>query len=111
MPGYKHFCRYCNQLIEPDSNVCPLCGKVNPLGPSRCPKCRNPIQKTWKHCSHCGLTLAVVCPKCRRTSFLGDYCDHCDARLVVICRNPKCRAEQPPIGDVCVRCSQPLPKS
>lgn len=33
MPEYKHSCRYCDKLIPPESNVCPLCGKVDPVGP------------------------------------------------------------------------------
>lgn len=108
MPGYKHPCRYCGKLIEAEANVCPFCGKVNPLGPLRCPKCRNPIQKGWKKCSNCGLSLEVDCPKCGKMTFFGDYCEHCDARLVVVCQNSKCKMEQPPIGDKCIRCGKPL---
>ncbi|MCL5986789.1 MAG: zinc ribbon domain-containing protein [Actinobacteria bacterium] len=59
MPGYKHPCRYCDKLIEPDTNVCPFCGKVNPLGPLRCPVCQNPIQKEWNSCENCGKPLKV----------------------------------------------------
>jgi len=108
MSGYKHLCRYCNKLIPSESNVCPLCGKVNPLGPMRCPKCKNPIQKDWKKCNNCGLSLEIVCPKCGKTTFFGDYCDNCDTRLVVICPNPKCKTEQPPIGDKCIKCGKLL---
>jgi len=107
MPGYKHPCRYCNQLVPPDANVCPLCGKVNPLG-LRCPKCRSPIKQAWKNCSNCGLLLEVACPKCGRTTFFGDYCQNCEARLTVFCPNPKCRAEQPPLGGNCLKCGKPL---
>ena len=108
MPGYKHPCNYCNELIETDSNVCPMCGKVNPLGPLRCPRCRNPIEKAFKKCSQCGLVLEVACPACAKISFFGDYCDHCAGRLTVICPNPKCKAEQPPLGDKCIKCNKPL---
>ncbi|MGQ9604524.1 MAG: double zinc ribbon domain-containing protein [bacterium] len=80
----------------------------NPLGPLRCPKCRNPIQKDWKKCSNCDLSLEVACPKCGKTTFFGDYCEHCDARLVVACPNPKCKTEQPPNGDKCIKCGKPL---
>ncbi len=106
MPGYKHPCRYCDQLIPSDANVCPFCGKVNPLGPLRCPKCRNPIQKDYKACSNCGLILEIACPKCGETTFFGDYCEHCEASLVVVC--PKCKKEQPPVGEKCIKCGKPL---
>lgn len=108
MPGYKHPCRYCNKLVPPESNVCPFCGKINPSGPLRCPKCRNPIQKDWGTCSICGLALKVTCPKCNKPTFFGDYCERCGARLVVVCPNPKCKTEQPPISDKCVKCGKPL---
>lgn len=110
MPGYKHSCKYCSKLIERDSNVCPFCSKVNPVGPLRCPKCRNPVQKNYKSCSNCGLSLEINCPKCGKITFFGDYCEHCDARLVVICQNPKCKTEQPPISDKCVKCGKLLKK-
>ncbi|MEK6692628.1 MAG: hypothetical protein AABY44_04290 [Nitrospirota bacterium] len=105
MPGYKHPCRYCYKLVPPESNVCPFCGKINPLS-LRCAECKNPVEKGWKSCSHCGLSLEVNCPKCGKTTFFGDYCEHCDARLVVVC--PKCKTEQPPIGEKCIKCNKPL---
>lgn len=108
MPGYKHPCRYCDGLVSEDSNVCPLCGKVNPVGPLRCPKCHSPIEKGWTKCGHCGLGLQIACPQCGKLTFFGDYCDKCNARLVVVCPNPKCRTEQPPIGPNCVKCGKPL---
>jgi len=44
MSGYKQSCRYCDKLVEADANVCPFCGKVNPIGDLRCQKCRAPIK-------------------------------------------------------------------
>ncbi|MFA5771543.1 MAG: zinc ribbon domain-containing protein [Thermoplasmata archaeon] len=108
MPGYKHLCRYCDKLIPPDSNVCPLCGKINPHGELRCPKCRNPIQKDWKKCNHCGLSLEIACIKCGKITFFGDYCEHCNVRLAVVCPNKKCKTEQPPIGEKCLKCGKAL---
>ncbi len=108
MPGYKHPCRYCDNLVESDANVCPFCGKVNPVGPLRCPKCRNPIERTHKNCSHCGLLLEINCPYCNKKTFFGDYCEHCDKRLIVVCKNPKCKEEQPPISENCIKCGKPL---
>lgn len=107
MVGYKHPCRYCDNLVPTDAQVCPMCGKVNPTGPLRCPNCRSPIRRNWKVCSHCGLGLHVKCPKCRRSTFLGDYCTHCDARLAVECPNGKCNIQQPP-GDFCNKCGTSL---
>ena len=108
MPGYKHPCRYCDKLIPPGSAVCPICGKVNPLGPLRCPKCMTQIEKGWKKCGHCGLSLEITCPKCGKVNFFGDYCEYCKARLTVICPNRKCKTEQTPIGDKCIKCGKSL---
>ncbi|HEX3049004.1 MAG TPA: zinc ribbon domain-containing protein [Bacillota bacterium] len=106
MPGYQHPCRYCDQLIPPDSNTCPLCGKVNPLGPLRCQKCRVPIQKGWKSCPGCGLTLETNCPHCGEKTFFGDYCDHCGKELKITC--PKCGTKQAPLSECCLQCKKPL---
>ena len=108
MPGYKHQCNYCGKLIEKDANLCPYCGKVNPLGPMRCPKCRNPIQKDYIVCSNCGLNLKIICPFCGKETFFGDYCDNCNKRLLVICSDTKCKTEQPPLGNTCIKCGKPL---
>jgi predicted amidophosphoribosyltransferase len=106
MLGYKQPCRYCERLIPPESKICPLCGKVNPLGPLRCPRCRNPVRKDYVVCNNCGLSLKVNCPTCGEITFFEDYCEHCGARLVVVC--PRCGKEQPPIGDKCNKCGRPL---
>lgn len=108
MPGYKHPCRYCGKLVSADNNVCPFCGKVNPVGPLRCPKCRFPIEIGQVACGHCGLSLQLVCPFCAKPTFFGDYCQNCNHRLVVVCPNAKCKLEQPPIGEKCIKCSKPL---
>jgi ribosomal protein L40E len=108
MAGYKQPCRYCSELIAPESNVCPICGRVSPLGSPRCPKCRNPVQEGWVACSHCGLTLKTTCPQCGNETFFGDYCQSCDARLMVVCPHRKCGAEQPPLADTCIKCGKPM---
>jgi len=108
MPGYKHPCRYCGALVSSDDNMCPQCGRVNPTGPLRCPKCRNPVKDGHKVCSSCGQKLELECPYCKQVTFFGDYCKHCGQRLTVICPNKKCGAEQPPIGDKCIKCGKPL---
>jgi len=81
MPGYKLPCRYCDKLVPPDSAVCPFCAKVNPTGPLRCPKCRTPVQKDFKACSNCGLSLEVACPDCGKITFFGDYCQNCGHQI------------------------------
>jgi len=108
MPGYKHQCIYCGKLIENDAKYCPYCAKVNPLGPLRCPRCRNPITKEYKVCANCGLNLIIICPKCKKETFFGDYCDNCNERLLVVCKNPKCKEEQPPVQSNCIKCGKPL---
>jgi hypothetical protein len=110
MPGYKHPCRYCDTLVSEDARVCPACGKINPVGTLRCPKCKSPVEKGWKKCSNCGLVLELTCAKCGKTTFFGDYCENCGSVLSVVCPNPKCKLEQPPIGDKCVKCGRPLKK-
>ncbi len=106
--GYKQPWRYCNALLPPNSKVCPVCEKINPVDQVRCPNCRNPIKKAWKACSNCGLVLELTCPECGETTFAGDYCDHCEARLTVRCTNDNCGVEQPPISDHCISCGKAL---
>lgn len=107
MPGYKLPCRYCGKVIPPQSNVCPICGKANPIF-LRCPRCKDLIEKGWVNCPSCGLSLKVTCPKCKAETFFGDYCEKCGSPLTIVCPNPKCRFEQPPIGDKCVKCGKTL---
>lgn len=108
MPGYMQPCRYCNQLVDPDSNTCPACGKINPVGPMRCPKCRNPIQKGWVSCSNCGLSLKTVCTGCGKETFFGDHCDHCGAELKTVC--PHCGFKQSPLNPKCEKCGKEIEK-
>jgi hypothetical protein len=106
--GYKHPCKYCGEMVSPDAAICPLCGKEGPLGPDRCPKCHDPIEKKWKVCSHCGLNLRIVCPFCGKVTFFGNYCEDCGKKLMVNC--PYCQFEQPPVSDKCIKCGKPLEK-
>ena len=106
MIGYKHPCRYCDKLIAAESNTCPFCGKINPLGPLMCPKCKSPVHKDWIKCGSCGQALRIVCPMCGKETFFGDYCDKCDARIQVRCR--KCHKEQSPVSDKCIYCGKVL---
>lgn len=108
MVGYQKPCKYCDQLVPPDSRVCPICAKVNPLGPARCPACRSPVRRGWQRCSHCGLDLRVKCPFCREDTFLGDYCDACGEFLETNCPHPKCGAAQPLGTRTCRECGRPM---
>jgi len=104
--GYKQPCRYCNEFVDSDSDVCPFCGRYNPVGPLRCPRCRSPIMRTFKVCSSCGQSLQVECPDCGRNTFFGDHCNFCGSRLVIKCEN--CRTEQPPVSDICIDCGKKI---
>ena len=106
--GYKHSCKYCEKLITPNSITFPFCEKTNPLGPERCPRCHEPIEKDWKVCAKCKQSLRIVCPYCEKITFFGDHCEDCGERLLVKC--PSCGQEQPPIGDNCMKCNKPLKK-
>jgi len=106
MSTYKKPCEYCGELVPPDANVCPFCGRSTPSGPPRCPKCRSPVDRKWKLCSNCGLSLAINCPKCGKPTFYGDYCDSCATKLTVTCSN--CKTEQPILNDACVKCKKNL---
>lgn len=101
-------CRYCDQLVPPDSSACPMCGKWNPVDELRCPKCRSPVKEGWKACSRCGTSLEVICPTCGKATFFGDHCSACGARLMVKCPHRKCGHEQPPLGPNCIKCGKPL---
>ncbi len=107
MVGYKHPCRYCDELVPNDARVCPFCGKADPAGPLRCPQCRSPVEKNWLACSHCGQQLQDTCTACGKKTPLEAACVHCKASLTVICPNKKCKHSQPQ-ADVCIKCGTPL---
>ncbi|MBD3206358.1 hypothetical protein GF319_08445 [Candidatus Bathyarchaeota archaeon] len=103
---YKQPCRYCDEPVDSNSHLCPLCGKYNPVGPLRCPLCRSPIMRTFKVCGSCGQSLQVECPSCGRSTFFGEHCDFCGGRLVIRCEI--CGKEQPPVRDICNKCGRKL---
>lgn len=89
MPGYKHPCRNCGKLVENDTNFCPFCGRISPVGSLRCVKCASPIEYGWKVCSHCGLELQTLCPKCGKTTFFSGQCEFCGTTLTYTDPNAK----------------------
>lgn len=105
--GPRQPCKYCGKIISPNSNLCQFCGKVSPLGPLRCPKCRNPVAQTAATCGGCGLAMKIFCIFCGKKTSFGDYCDKCKQRLLVVC--PECQREQPPIGERCIKCGKKFP--
>ncbi|MDP4090714.1 MAG: hypothetical protein Q8930_15800 [Bacillota bacterium] len=107
MPSYKKPCLYCDRFISSDANVCPYCGRRNPII-LRCPRCSNPIEKEYQNCDYCGLVLRTICPVCKKDTFFADYCEHCGASLKIMCPNPKCREEQFPFENKCKRCGKKL---
>jgi Double zinc ribbon len=108
MASYKHPCKYCGKLIERDSNFCPFCAQENPLGPMRCPLCRNPVEDGAKICGHCGFSVWSVCKNCGKETFVGDNCKKCGALMTIVCPNPKCRIEQSPTNKKCIKCGELL---
>jgi len=107
MPGYKQPCRHCGKLVDQESNLCPFCGKKNPIF-LRCAQCKNPIQQGWKVCTNCGLNLEVKCPKCGQLTIFTDFCDYCGAGFTVICSGKRCKTEQPFIYEKCIKCNKKL---
>jgi hypothetical protein len=101
-------CRYCDEMAPADCNVCPSCGKWNPAGELRCPRCRFPVREVHRTCAGCGQKLEVACPSCGLPTFFGDHCGQCGARLTVRCLQKKCGFEQPPLGDMCSKCGRPI---
>jgi hypothetical protein len=47
----------------------PFCGKVNPIGPQRYPKCPNPLEMGQIKCSNCCLSLQINCLNCGKPPF------------------------------------------
>ncbi len=106
MPGYKRACRFCGQLVDEDSVVCPFCTRAHPLVPV-CPYCVAPIDLAWTVCNSCKKPLTVACPKC--TSPVGpdtDVCEKCHA--VVRYRCPACAVVVVLDAKKCGRCGAKL---
>ncbi len=106
MPGYKQACRFCGQLVDENSNVCPFCGRAHPLH-AVCPNCVAPIQSGWTVCNTCGKPLVIPCPHCGAP--VGpdtDVCEKC--RTVIRYRCPACAAIVSAGAKRCDRCGAKL---
>jgi len=106
MADYMHPCVYCEELIPSESQICPLCGKSEPLGLLRCASCKAPVEAGSKSCPQCGESLEMACIRCGEQTFVGQYCEHCGGELEVVCGN--CQTRQPLGGKACKVCGKPL---
>ena len=109
MASYKQPCMHCGQLIESDSRLCPICGRMSPFG-YLCPECLRPIQPGQQLCSGCATPLYVACPHCGQTTFVKENCDHCSGSLMIICENPRCGALQFFRNEKCTACGKKMKK-
>jgi predicted amidophosphoribosyltransferase len=106
MPGYKRPCRFCGNLVDENSTVCPFCTRAHPLQ-MVCPYCMAPIQATWTVCNSCTKPLNIPCPRCGAA--VGpdlDVCEKCQS--VVRYRCPACAAVVAPDSKRCARCGTKL---
>lgn len=110
MATYKKACARCGQLIPGDAQFCPHCQNADPFH-LRCPKCRQPIEESWKICSSCGIRLRAVCPSCGKETPTAPQCAHCGAPVLVQCPNKRCSEVQILTKDnKCARCEKRLIK-
>jgi predicted amidophosphoribosyltransferase len=108
MATYKKACAKCGELIPGDAQFCPFCENADPFV-LRCPKCRQPIQDSWKICSGCGIRLKPACAACGKETPLAPKCAHCGAPVLVRCRNAKCNETQVyTSANQCGKCGKPL---
>jgi predicted amidophosphoribosyltransferase len=106
MTGYKHPCRFCGNLVEESSTVCPFCARPHPLQ-MVCPYCMAPISAGWTVCNKCGKPLVIPCPKCGNP--VGPDVDTCEkCHQVVRFRCPTCAAVIAPGAKRCDRCGAKL---
>jgi RNA polymerase subunit RPABC4/transcription elongation factor Spt4 len=106
MPGYKRPCRFCGNLVEENSAVCPFCARAHPLQ-MVCPYCFAPIAADWTVCNQCRRPLIVACPKCGNpVGPDSDVCEKC--RTVIRYRCPACAAVVPLGEKKCPRCNAKL---
>lgn len=106
MVGYKKPCRFCGNLVEELSVMCPFCGRAHPLQ-AVCPYCIAPIQPGWAVCNTCTKPLVIPCPRCgAQVGPDTDVCDRC--KTVVRYRCPTCVVVIA-VGDKkCPRCGTKL---
>lgn len=108
MATYKKACAKCGELIPGDAGFCPFCENQDPFH-LRCPKCRQPIEESWKICSSCGIRLKVVCAFCGKEAPLELKCAHCGMPMLVECRDKKCREIQVYTKEnKCTKCGKTL---
>ena len=108
MATYKKSCAKCGELIPGDAAFCPFCENQDPFL-LRCPKCRQPIEESWKSCSSCGIKLKTVCLACGKETPTALRCAHCGGQVMVQCKNKKCSEVQLlNREDKCIKCGKSL---
>jgi RNA polymerase subunit RPABC4/transcription elongation factor Spt4 len=108
MATYKKACAKCGELIPGDAQFCPVCESQDPFH-TRCPKCRQPIEESWKICSSCGIRLRTECVVCGKETPLAPKCAFCGAPVLVQCGNKKCNEMQIlTSANRCVKCGKSL---
>lgn len=108
MGTYKKNCMYCDGLIPGDSKFCSICNADDPFS-LRCPRCSNVVEKGWKVCSSCRLSLNIKCSSCGKEVFASKSCSGCGAGLLVKCPSFRCGEIQIKSNDgKCIKCGKPL---
>ena len=79
-------CRECKKTTF-YGDYCFECGKplpayiAAPPGSFMCPKCHNPTKKEFVACPHCGISLQIECPQCKKKTYYGVNCQECGKPL------------------------------
>lgn len=107
MAGYQQPCRVCGAFVARDSRFCPSCSSSAPFV-DLCPSCHHQVARGQRVCAGCGRGLAVTCPACQATSFVGERCDACGAAFVVRCPDRRCQALQFFENDRCTACGKKI---
>lgn len=56
--------------------------QASPQSDLTCPACQKPIEKSFHHCPHCGVSLHPTCPNCRKeVSVEFKVCPYCATTL------------------------------
>jgi RNA polymerase subunit RPABC4/transcription elongation factor Spt4 len=107
MATYKQPCIHCGEFIERDARFCPKCASHSPFR-YHCPSCLREIEKGQAVCAGCGRSLYVVCPVCKKRTFVGERCEVCGVDLMIHCDNPRCLELQFFENEKCTACGKKI---